>query len=316
MFYGINKKIHYLCVEFRMIMAELKQFTLTQLKQLIDGNDDALTNSYISQNLAIARKIKPKTMLDQFSHEAMVAPEMRILILRKGWAEPTINLTPRHFEAGDLVFLGRNGIVHLGQIADETEGMGISISDDLFSLAIGNRIPKAFDGHLRDFHFRLEPNEIEFLDQLHLLLCKNTRKEGHSSQVTLHLLSTFLWYVDHLWSRHEEASRQSQSREQQLFSDFIQLLSRDVAREHQVDYYASQLCLSTRYVSTLIKKVSGRAAKEWIDDALISRIKIELKHSNKSIAQISDEMNFPNPSFFSKYFKRETGMTPGRYRET
>ena len=57
MFYGINKKIHYLCVEFKMIMAELKQFTLTQLKQLIDVNDDALTNSYISQNLDSARQI-------------------------------------------------------------------------------------------------------------------------------------------------------------------------------------------------------------------------------------------------------------------
>lgn len=294
-------------------MAELRQFTLTQLKQLLDGNDDALANSYISQNLAIAR-IRPKIILRQFELGPIVTPEMRILIVKKGWAELTVNLTPHHFSTGDLVFLGRNGLVHIGHVADDLEGMGLSLSDDLFSLAIGNRIPKAFDGHLRDFHFHLEPDELEFLDQLHLLIYKNTRKEGHSSQVTLHLLSTFLWYVDHLWSKHEEASRQSQSREQRLFSDFIQLLSRDVAREHQVDYYASQLCLSTRYVSTLIKKVSGRAAKDWIDDALITRIKIELKHTEKTIAQISDEMNFPNPSFFSKYFKRLTNQTPMAYR--
>ncbi len=295
-------------------MAELRQFTLTQLKQLLDGNDDALANSYISQNLAIAR-IRPRIILRQFAQGPIVTPEMRILIVKNGWARPTINLTPHHLTAGDLVFLGRNGLVHIADVAADVEGMGISMSDDLFSLAIGNRIPKAFDGHLRDFHFHLEPDELEFLDQLHLLLYKNIREEGHSSQVTLHLLSTFLWFVDHLWSRHEEANRQSQSREQRIFSDFIQLLSRDVTHEHQVDYYASQLCLSTRYVSTLIKKVSGKAAKDWIDDALMTRIKIELKHTEKTVAQISDEMNFPNPSFFNKYFKRLTGTTPQAYRK-
>ena len=62
-----------------------------------------------------------------------------------------------------------------------------------------------------------------------------------------------------------------------------------------------------------MKKVSGKAAKEWIDEAITTRIKVELKHSDKSIAQIAYDLNFPNPSFFSKYFKRMTGMTPHEY---
>ncbi|MBQ3360807.1 MAG: helix-turn-helix domain-containing protein, partial [Bacteroidaceae bacterium] len=52
----------------------------------------------------------------------------------------------------------------------------------------------------------------------------------------------------------------------------------------------------------------------WIDRALIEHIKIELKHTDKSIAQISDEMDFPNPSFFSKFFKRLADKTPLEYR--
>ena len=52
-------------------------------------------------------------------------------------------------------------------------------------------------------------------------------------------------------------------------------------------------------------------AKKWIDLALITRIKVELMHTSKSIVQIADELNFPNPSFFSKYFKRIIGVTPG-----
>ena len=68
-------------------------------------------------------------------------------------------------------------------------------------------------------------------------------------------------------------------------------------------------------MSTLVKQVSGKAAKQWIDDAIVARIKVELRHSDKSGAQIADELNFPNPSFFSKYFKRMTGLTPRDYRE-
>ena len=85
--------------------------------------------------------------------------------------------------------------------------------------------------------------------------------------------------------------------------------------DFHIDFYAQRLFLSPRYMSTLVKQVSGKAAKQWIDDAIITRIKVELRHTNKSAAQIADEMNFPNPSFFCKYFKRMTGLTTQDYRE-
>ena len=69
-------------------------------------------------------------------------------------------------------------------------------------------------------------------------------------------------------------------------------------------------------MSTLIKKVSGKPAKQWIDEAIIARIKVALRHSDKQMTQISDEMNFANTSFFTKYFKRLTGMTPLQFRNS
>ena len=311
----LNANIYYLCVIKLMVMDELRHFSLVHLKQMLDSNNEGLVDNYISQNLAIARHVHLSLIKSQFEQGPMQMPEMRILILKKGWIEPVINLTPQHFEAGDLVFLGPNGVVQFRNADEDVQGMGISMTDELFGLAIGNLIPKSFDGHLREFHFHLEPDELEFLDHIHHLIYINMRAEEHSPQVTLHLLSTFLWYVDYLWSRHEEANRQSQTREQRLFSDFIQLVGRDAAQQHQVDYYASCLCLSPRYVSTLIKNVSGKAAKEWIDDAIIIRAKIALRHTDKSIAQIADDIYFPNPSFFCKFFKRLTGKTPLEYRK-
>jgi len=301
--------------ENRENMAEMRQLNLAQLKQLIEGKDEDLANNYISRNMAVARNVRLNLIKEQIVDHPTLMPEMRILIIKNGWARPVINMMERRFEAGDLVFLGTNGILQYKDASSDVQGIGLSISDELFSLAIGNRIPQAFDGHLRHFQLRLQPDELEYLDQLHLMLYRHLRQQDGSSQVTLHLLSAFLWYVDHLWSRQEQTYRESQTREQRLFTDFIQLVSEFAPEHHTIDYYASRLCITPRYMSTIIKQVSGKSAKQWIDDALVTRIKIELKHTDKSVARICDEMNFPNPSFLTKFFKRMTGMTPREFRQ-
>jgi AraC-like DNA-binding protein len=296
-------------------MAEMRQLSLAQLKQLIEGKDEDLANNYISRNMAVARNVRLNLIKDQIVGQPTLMPEMRFLMIKNGWAEPVINMMERRFETGDLVFLGTNGILQYKDASSDVQGIGLSISDELFSLAIGNRIPQAFDGHLRHFQLHLQPAEQEYLDQLHLMLYRHLRQQDGSSQVTLHLLSAFLWYVDHLWSQHEQTHRQSQSREQRLFTDFIQLVSEFAPEHHTIDFYASHLCLTPRYMSTIVRQVSGKSAKQWIDAALVTRIKIELKHTDKSVATICDDFNFPNPSFLTKFFKRMTGMTPKEFRQ-
>ena len=295
-------------------MAELRQLNLTQLKQLIEGRDETLANNYITRNLAVARNVRIELIKDQILGQPTLMPEVRILIIKSGWATPIINMIERRFEQGDLVFLGSNGILQYKEASTDVRGIGLSISDELFSLAIGNRIPAAFDGHLRDFQMHLEPAQVEYLDQLHSILYQHLKQQNGSSQVTLHLLSALLWYVDNLWSQHEQTYRENQTRQQRLFTDFIQLVSEFAPAHHTIDYYASRLCITPRYMSTIIRQVSGKSAKQWIDDALVTRIKIELKHSDKTIAHIADDMNFPNPSFMIKFFKRMTGMTPASFR--
>ena len=297
------------------MMEELRQLNLAQLKQLIEGKNENLANNYISRNLAVARNVRLNLIKEQLKEQPTLMPEMRVLMIKNGWANPIINMIERRFEVGDLVFLGSNGILQYKDASSDVQGIGLSISDELFSLAAGNRIPGAFDGHLRDFQMRLNPAEQEYLDRLHLMLYNHLRQPDGSSQVTLHLVSAFLWYVDHLWSRHEQSYHEHQSREQRLFTDFIQLVSEYAPEHHTIDFYASRLCITPRYMSTIIKQVSGKSAKQWIDDALVTRIKIDLKHTDKPVARICDDMNFPNPSFLTKFFKRMTGMTPKEFRQ-
>ena len=294
-------------------MSKLQQISFNQLKQLFDY-DNGIGNYDITQNLFLVRNAHVNILTELLGNEAVLLSEMRILILRKGWTRPIVNLQPQYYEAGDLVFLGRDGIIQIENFSDDLDGFGISMTDNLFHLVVGNLIPKAFDGHLRNFHFHLSPTDMDFLDRLHQLIFENSQGENSSTQASLHLTSSFLWYIDHLWGNHEATERQSFSREQRLFHDFIQLVNQHAPQQHNIDFYAEHLFLSPRYMSTIVKKVSGRAAKEWIDEAIVARIKVELRHTDKQVTQICDEMNFPNASFFSKYFKRLTGMTPMEYK--
>ena len=107
-----------------------------------------------------------------------------------------------------------------------------------------------------------------------------------------------------------------QSRQEQVFNQFIQLVNQYASQERKVSFYADKLCLTPRYLKSLIRQASNRTVMDWINEAVIIEAKVLLKYSNKLIYQIADELNFPNTSFFCKFFKRMTGMTPLAYQKS
>ena len=308
-------------------MKQLKQFNLSQLSRILEAEEysinpgnrqkdrNQLMSEYLSKHLLIARNPPIGHLMSKLSEDTFVLPEMRVIVLTRGYVTPIVNLTQHRFEAGQLIFLSQNSIVEPHGFSDDIQGFGLSLTDEIARLVFPNDLPKLMDGHVRDCNFSLSEEEMKQVEALHTLLYNIIHSEQKAAQVILNLTAAFLWQADYLWNRHENESRGSLSREQRVFTDFVQLVSRYATQEHNIDFYAQHLFLSPRYMSTLVKQVSGKAAKQWIDDAIITRIKVELRHTNKSAAEIADEMNFPNPSFFCKYFKRMTGMTTQVFRE-
>ena len=85
-------------------------------------------------------------------------------------------------------------------------------------------------------------------------------------------------------------------------------------QERSVNYYAKELFLTPKHLSSVVKEVSGKTAGEWIDNFVLFEAKSLLRSSQKNIQEIADELNFANQSFFGKYFKHYTGMSPKEYR--
>lgn len=99
-----------------------------------------------------------------------------------------------------------------------------------------------------------------------------------------------------------------------LFKRFIELLGGMQIKERSVSYYAEKLFVTSKYLSTVCKQVSGKTAFEFINQLVMEDITALLKYSEKSIKEISEYLDFPNISFFGKYIKTHSGFSPTEYR--
>ncbi len=120
--------------------------------------------------------------------------------------------------------------------------------------------------------------------------------------------------LQHYLAEHPELGNPAQSRAHEYFRQFTRLLNEHYKRERSVGFYARQLCITPKYLTTLIKRISGKSVSEWIDNYVILEAKTLLKYSNMSVQEIAYHLNFPNQSFFGSYFKRNTGMSPSQYK--
>jgi transcriptional regulator, araC family len=94
------------------------------------------------------------------------------------------------------------------------------------------------------------------------------------------------------------------------------LVEKNFKKYRQLNFYADKLCITAKYLSTTVKNNSGISASEWIKRYVILEAQRLLKNSSMTIQQISNELNFPSQTFFSKYFKHQIGLSPKEYRKS
>lgn len=95
---------------------------------------------------------------------------------------------------------------------------------------------------------------------------------------------------------------------------FREMLVGHCRRHKDVGYYARELCVTTDYLSRVVREYDGSSAMKWIANAVVTEAKYLLRQPDKTINQIAQELNFPDQSTFGKFFKRYTGMSPGGYK--
>jgi len=105
------------------------------------------------------------------------------------------------------------------------------------------------------------------------------------------------------------------TRKDEIVRLFLQLMQENYPTHRDVAFYAEKLFLTTRYLSVLVKEKSGKSPQKWIAERVINHAKQRLAYTNTSIKEIAQELNFGNQSFFGKYFKQHTGISPKEFRD-
>ena len=271
-------------------------------------------NIYISNELAMLHGEPMVFRLLVQQTPPFVINDHRLGIITSGEGEVNFNLVDHHLTEGTLIYIGPGTIITPIRFSNDLELQGIGLFADFPMPFADGQFPSAFNGQVRDFQLPVAKEDLQTARNILDTLWHLVHQPDYHRQTASSLVAALMHHYDRLFHQQADNLAATRSREQTIFDRFILLVNQHCREQHQISYYAERLCLTERYLGTIVRQTSGTTAKEWIDRALIARIKVELRHTDKSVARISEEMNFPNPSFFSKYFKRLTQQTPAQYR--
>ncbi len=204
----------------------------------------------------------------------------------------------------------------------------VNKTDDLFiqllnfstDFLIGLNLPTDYDVFNKVLEtpcLHTTDEKVKLLLNYHNLIVTSFNREKHlySNEIIKGLLSVLLIEIIALYSESEnEKAEEKMTRGKEIVKEFMKLLLAHHKQERNTAFYAEKLYMSSKYLSSVLKKETGRSINSWIYDAVITSAKILLKSSNLTVLQISEELNFPTPSFFGKFFKQYAGMTPLEFR--
>ena len=221
--------------------------------------------------------------------------------------------------AGELLVVSERHVIDGYKCSDNMEGLCIMMSVNFFHEIIKSvhDVSSLFVFARMQPVMKLEADEIAtFTEYFQFIKQKISDNHNHFRKDLIRTLMLAMFYdVGNVIYRVKNFD-ESLLRSEKVFTRFLKMVEENCKRERRVSWYAQQLNITPKYLSTAVKRISGRTAVEWIESYVTMELRVLLKNSTKSIKEITEELNFPNQSFLGKYFKEHVGMTPSAYRKS
>jgi len=254
-----------------------------------------------------------------YSKQIMKLTDPSISFCRSGKAYIEIDLQPYEVTENTQLLLLPGSIFHCTYVSDDFTASYIIFSDNLFR-EITTRLEPSFFHFLKEHPCIIVPQErvkpfIGLTFTVEALY--NDRDNCFRIQIFKNFIQSFILdFYDKTQHLFLQKSPGGISRQEELFQRFILLIHKYCTTHREVGFYAAELFITPRYLSTVVQHVSGNTAKSIIDKHVILEIKVMLKSTGLSIQEISNHFRFPDQSFFGRYFKKHTGMSPLQYRNS
>lgn len=291
---------------------ELVELSVPQIKELV-GYKDNLDDFYVFRTSSGDQFLEGRTLrIKAFT----------VVLCTDGMENGSVNLRDVSINKGSLLMSFPGNVLKIESGYPRAIVRGIILSQDFMrslQVDVRNALP---------LFMRLAYNPLINLSQKqqedierYLDLFENIAENDsliHRDEIVRGLLMSMFYCINDMYEQtpqiSDDKNRSVRNRREEYFAKFITLLSENFKRERAVGFYAEQMCVTPKYLSLLIKDFSGKSAAEWIDSYVIIEAKTLLRYSTMSIQEVAYELNFSSQSFFGKYFKHLTGMSPSEYK--
>lgn len=246
-----------------------------------------------------------------------------VSLCTRGSAEVRIQEKEYKMTPGSLCIKAPGAPGDWNNISEDYDGFEcVASMDFLKSLPFDLKNISAVFTYLKhEAFFRLSEKQFDdFLSIFRLIRGMDGQSELYRSRSREGIVVSLLYFIcDLIHQRKADFEKeldryQSKDRKHYYLLSFLELLGEYSNQERSVTFYADKLFLTPKYFSTVIKEVSGKSAGDWIDEYVMMEAKTLLQHSESNISETAYQLNFPNASFFGRYFKKHSGMSPGDYR--
>lgn len=244
-----------------------------------------------------------------------------ILFCRSGSATIALNQCSGSVMRDTIVFLLPGSILMLTERSDDFRMIYCAFSRELFSEA-GFRLDPDFFRSLRDNPISYPPARIvegaTIWFQMAAYTYHDRRNVFRNTIIKNRLQNVLMEIYDKMrrFAAKQHRAPETTTRQAELFHHFVDLVHGNCSQEREVSFYADHLCISTRYLSTIVRNVAHCSAKEFIDRSVMLEIKMLLQSTDLSVQEVAYRLHFPGQSYLGRFFKKHTGESPTEYRNT
>ena len=219
---------------------------------------------------------------------------------------------------GETVFLSRDVYFSISSHSDDCSVVIIlyrvdSIRNILGSSIVGMKFVEMLNP--RDCWVMHTGHESELTKYSELLAVEKNGSNVFDVNERKLLLLSLTYRICSIFSELAKDGDQAPNRKLETYMQLMQLIDTHYTHERGVRFYADKLCLSPKYLTSLVKSVSGNTVQQLVFKAITKKAVSLITTTDKSIKEIADILNFPNASAFGTFFKKQVGMSPINYRQ-
>lgn len=270
----------------------------------IKDNTGKPNGYYVDEHIFIAKTAREFG----FKHLRLQQPyrvaEGRILLVTSGTARVAINLKEFTLEKQSVLVLVQDGIFELLEISDDFDAQAFTF----MNLPIFTSLDRQFVTTLSD-------DEWSLANEYFNLLWHEVNRQPLLVEAIVHLQTAILLELKRISANHDNTQNKSDICPEAHLHHFLELVNQYGLKERKIEFYADKMCVTPNHLGAIIKQASGLTIMQWLNRHAVQKAKVLLHYSDNPVWQIAEQMNFVNPSFFSQFFKRETGLTPNEYRQ-